>query len=1198
MPRLFDPYLLQASGALIYWERVAAANGQGDVAGTLPQVPQLHLRWMVSAAAGIAPEPFGVWVRLDQDKPAAVGAAPFFTDSYLAYLLPEPMLTVEVDATPADPAQPMMLSGYGGVPSADMLIAAESFTSAGPATLRIRAGGIWAFTLSNGSLSAVRGASVAAALAGQWELIEVAGLPVDATWAGSGYSAIAQGLTTALTDPGSAAGQRLSRGLAPLGWAPLTETGRPVPPWQAPNPASYVTQTQQSLLSQALPLFAPGVPPSAQAAIQPSFQITGPATAAGTAAGASQAAVPLQGVLLVAAATDPAAALALGFGTAYPLAGGPEVGQRDFMITARYPNGHLGDGTDEEYAAIVPWPVELHVAPGAPTGIAAERAGLLTPADPASPWRETIRLSFDRVPPSLALDRPVSASLAAYPAAPGPASLLVDQDPATGGYSTLTLAARPAPNQGQVALVDAQATELPLDLSARTLGHAVAVQDIFGLWSPWRDVSYTAGAPGYPIPQVVAARLDTSYAGSTTCPATFAADVLVDWQVRTPQTLELRAVLCPVPYPGADLPPGTGPYAAAPPGCVRQDLALSFSGDLLLPPQPLVGVEYLAADAQSTVDPAAPGFPANMHGDHGDARRYRVTVTGLTLDFAASPHYAVAVWAREQPTAAPALWGDVAAQPVVAGAGSPVPPVVSFAAPPAVPLGSMPDADTSSHVRVQTGGIAGAATVTLWSVTETALRAAAGLDPHPDRHLTLPDRYLGLQQAYDGLPASRRRAVFTRYATYDPSLAEVDVTLPRGSTQIHLFAVTAVNAAGVESAWPGSHAGLQAGAAPRLVRPTAPELSAAPHLGAGAVDITVSARCPLPITAFEIYATRVAAAAVDAGSMGPPLQVVPVAVPPADDGAPGGPLASVSVAPIAVTEDWRPLHLRAVAVPARVDDATGTYGARSAASPVACVTVVPSTAPDLSALTVNGWGPVDTGISVLFASAAPLAATPYGPHLLAVTARNAAAPADPPLFASRQPLPAISRDTGTPPAGAAAGVLVRGDRSAGSTPYGAWFTRPDLSVVLAIEVVLTDPLGRVSVRNYQVPDGLLDPPTVSIDNAQPVAGLLVVRFSTDAPASDSTGPYTLDVTAARRRVFPPFPPFPPPPVVLHARFSLPDIRAAGTGPPQPVDIDAVRDGSAGGITSYTVAARMAPPAVVTLTVTTPRGLTGTARATL
>jgi hypothetical protein len=1242
MPRRFDPFFLHAQGALIDWARLADAMGQGGAVAVVAGKPELHLRWIVSAPVGIPPEPFGVWVRVGEDDPVPVESFSLFLDGYGAEVLPEAMLTIEVDATPDGSGQPMVLWGFGGVPSADSVNAVRTVTSAGPATLRVRAEGIWAFVLWHGSVGAVRGASVATAMADKWELIELVGLPIDATWGGTAYSSRQQGLIATPSDPDTAAVERLKRGLAPFGWAAFTQTGRPIPPWSAPDPIRYVEEAQQSMLDVARGLFAAGVAPAEQVSVRSTLPIAGPTTTSGTAPGASETEAPVQGVLLVAAASDPAAALALGFGTAYPSEGELEVGGRDVMVTAHYKEGRLGDGTDEEYAAIVPWPEEMHSPPGAPTGIGAERAGLLTPPDPTSPWQETIRVRFDRVAPSLALEHPVAASFGVYPSSPAPAELLLESDPLAGGYHTLALAPRPEPNLGQAALVDSVATDLPLDLSVRTLGHAVAVEDLFGLWSPWRDVTYSGSAPAYPIPQVVSARLDTSYAGATTCPATFAVDVVVDWQIRQPLTLELRAVLCPVAYAGADLPPGVDPYAPAPAGCARWDLALSFSGDVLVALGPQVQIGYLGADAQSTVDPAGPGFPANMHGPHGDSRRYRITVTDKTLDFASDAHYAVAVWARERTSAAPAMWGDVAATAVIANASSPVPPAVSFPAPPVVPLGSMPDATNSSHVQVQTGGIAGATKVTVWAVSEAAVRPAAGLDPHPDRHLTLSDRYQQLQDAYDALPTSKKRAVFTRYGTFDAPIDEVDVALPRGSSEIHLFAVTAVNAAGVESAWPASHAGIQAAAAPLVIRPTVPELTASPHLGAAALDLTMSARCVLAVAAFEIYATRVPDAAVDVGSMGAPLQVVAVGGPPVDDGAPGGSLATVSVPGLPITEDWRPLLIRAVAVPIPVDGATGTYGARSSASPVASVSVPPSTPPDLSGLTVDGWGATDTGISVAFSSSAPIASTVYGPHILAVTARDiAAADSDPPLFFAREALAAIPIDTDAPPAGADAGVLVRGNRSGGRTPYGAWFVRPGLDTVVAIEVVLTDPLGRVSVRNYQVPAGLLDPPTVNILGTQIVGEMLVVQFSTDAPASDATGPYTLDVTAAKQRLFPPLVtripigpssgftgaiqppihptsppsspeatppptalspitiPFPPTPprTVLQAHFSLPDVRSAGTGSPAPLDVDAVRDGSDGGITTYTVAARMTPPASVTIAITTPEGLVGSARVT-
>ena len=55
---------------------------------------------------------------------------------------------------------------------------------------------------------------------------------------------------------------------------------------------------------------------------------------------------------------------------------------------------------------------------------------------------------------------------------------------------------------------------------------------------------------------------------------------------------------------------------------------------------------------------------------------------------------------------------------------------------------------------------------------------------------------------------------------------DADVTLPKGSTDIHLFTVTTQSETGIESPWPGpaptGHIHLQAATAPRLRRPTPP----------------------------------------------------------------------------------------------------------------------------------------------------------------------------------------------------------------------------------------------------------------------------------------------------------------------------------------------------------------------------------------
>ena len=741
-------------------------------------------------------------------------------------------------------------------------------------------------------------------------------------------------------------------------------------------------------------------------------------------------------------------------------------------------------------------------------------------------------------------------------------------------------------------------TELPTDLSARTIGHAVAVADVFGVWSAWSDVDYSSVAPPYPIPQVVSARADAVYLGATSCPTTISFDVVLDWQSRTPSTLEVRFLVCPVGYPGAPLPAGAGPFAA-PPGCVARTITLGVSGDTLVAPSPDVTVDYLSADATSTVDPGDPAFPAATRSAGGDSRRYRITLTGTSLDFAAGPHYAVASWARELCTTPGAPWGDVAAAPVVAYAGSPVPPTVLVVAPPAVPLGSMPDADNRSHVVVDTSGVLGAVSVTVWTASEARLRTAVGEPADLPTGLTLPQRYLALQNAYDSLTGSAQRAPFTRYGTYPAGTASVDVLLPRGTREISLFAVTAVNAAGVESAWPTSHAALQAATAPRTVAPTMPILSAA-FDDAGAVSVTLAARCELPIVAFELYATRLADAATDVATMGPPLQVITVPPAAADpsDVAPG-PLSTVTVSGLAVAADWRPLRLRAVAV-AAPDGDTGSYGVRSPASPVAVLASPPSTPPDLSALTLHGWGTDGTGVRVLFTSALPLDVG---------TVRVTAGSFD--GGGTLTQLPQVALPPASPPAGASTGTVVRGVRTAGVTAYEAWFSRASDANAVEVEVVLRDALGRVSVRSATVPAGAIDPPRITVLSISVAAPYVLVRWTTDTPPDDGSGPCVLDVVGSSTRIFGPFAlkaahelsgsiriPFPPPRrIVVSGTFAMPSIRDAAVSPLQPIAVDVVHD-EQDGRTVYTTAVRVPAPASVTLTMTTPAGQVGSARASV
>ncbi len=1198
MTRIYDPYAFHATLAAIDWAAIGRARNQ-----RVEAPPVVQLRWLPSQDQGVPQTPFVVSTRLPTGKFGEAGTSMVAGDGFVASVLAEPYVTVEVDIDPDSPGTTVTLLGFAESPQLESLVAVASEPAPGPVTLRIRASGIRQFVVRGGTATAVRGESVRAALADDWTVIETVGLPVDDAWNGSSYPLDKQGRTGSEQPPPDAALDRLHRGQAPVGWPGQTATARMVPAWLPPDPERFLRGPASAMLAQSRPLFDIGVEPWQQDTIRPTRSVTAPTSGGRTASGASNATVPLLGALLVTAGNEATAALALGFGTAYPLSQltNPTLvrgqGFPDFLVVAAYP-----DGT--ELAVVLPWPGQAARAPGPPTHLSVDRAGLLTPATDTAPWLETLRADFDRVPKTVALERPSVGAIVRYdPTDVAPAEPVQPFDPDVDWWPPQLLAARPTPNDGQVALTDPLGAELPIDLSPRTSAHAVAVADVYGLWSAWSDAQHAGVAPPYPIPQVVAVRADASYAGSSTCPTALSADLVIDWQARTPAMLELRIALCPAAYPGAPLPAGAGPFGV-PPGCTLLTESFTVTGAELTPSSGGVAVAYLSADGTQTVTATDP----STRSADGDSRRYRITVAGTTLDFAASDHWAVAMWARELTTVSGAPWGDVAAKAVVGYAGSPVPPVAVFTALPAVPLGSLPDADGASHVHVSTAGVVGAASVTVWSVAESRLRRAANLPEQADRHDTLPQRYAALKAAYDGLDAATRRAVFTRYATYPAGTDGVDVTLPRGSQDITFYAVTAVNAAGVESAWPASSAGLQAAAGPRTVAPTMPIVSAELAADGMSAAITLSARCALPIASFELHATRVTAAASGVASMGPPVLVV--SVPPGTpdpEPHPPGPLATITVPAFPVVPDWRPLRLRAVAVAARTDDDTGTYGVRSVASPVAVLANPPSVAPDLSALTIHGWGTDDTGIRVEFTSALP-------PSVGTVTVQVTAAGT--PVYTTSAALPDLARvdlaavdlPDATPPTGAATGVLVAGDRSAGVTPYEAWFTRPSAGTALDVEVVLRDARGRVSVRHATVAAGAIDPPRITVLTSRVAAPYLLATWTTDTPADDGTGPCVLTVSGSGGRIFrpllalgvgggrlpirPPFP-FPPPRVSVSQSFPMTAIRDA-TSPLMPVGVDVVKTVS-GGKTTYTAAVRVPAPGSMTLSIATPDGQVGSAR---
>ncbi|MEU1618733.1 hypothetical protein ABZ479_15730 [Streptomyces sp. NPDC005722] len=1193
----------RAEGVVAPWPQIARRHLQqfdrpADRERLKGRFAEVHLRWACSDVLGAPPGPFRVWARKPQRRPADVTVTA--TSHPLGVLLQwdgHSAVTMEVECTAVDSARAVALWGFRGPvgPLAAVGVVAANPTVGEGVSLSLRTGGMTHALLVNGRDPDVQVDHLRDVIDDDgWVEVERVGLPVDAgRWGATTYDAGPQGFLGAPRDPADAAVERLRRGGPPIGWWPLTEAGRIAPEWEPPDPAALVGEVRTVLLPQIEPLYAPGLPPFRQAALQPTLTVPPPEQDGRASRQPSQARTPLLGALLVAGTTDPFLALATGFGTAYPLDEREQFAGQDFMVTADYPD--TPEGGPATYAAVVPWP-SRHGDTAAVTGLSAAREGLVRPAARDEPWRETVRLRWDHVESSALLGRPSGVALARYATTGGTQAEPMTDKRDSGGRHTPVPTRAPsapgAPPADHEVQVDIAAT-IPIGSGGRSAGYAVAVQDVFGVWSQWEDTRYAGDEPVASSPRVLAVRLDTAYKGSPLCPTTLEVHLALDWSTRTPTRLDVFAVLFPAPSTSAEPPPGVTPTGPPPAGCLRLDVSLPFSGDT---PVPSSGVTVSCLDPKGEVE--VPAGPAQSD----DARRYRITATVPQLDFGSNQHWGVALWARED-IAVLGGPGPLSPNggPARAYAATPVPPMLPPPPPlPGVPVGSSPDADGHSHVRVAWSTPAGEVSrFVVYEVAETALRTAAGLSPRAADGTVPGARLAALRTAYDGLAGAQRRALFRRVREAGAAAREADLTLPRGSTDIHLFGVTAVGPANVESPWPSDHTHLRAFMAPRILAPAAPTVtpSYGPVGTAMGVRLEVASTSAVPVDSFLLFRTRSPFAAQSAQTMGPPFADIEATKVTTDPPTPTGGPCYTSTWSGTLPESWEPWLVRAVAVPRRgvpVDAVVGTPSPGSATVPVQ---LPPSAPPDLSALVTDDWD--GTGIVVSTNTTAPSSPTPLGPHLLSVSVEAAGTELFPRLESPLDALPLA--DPAGRPAGADNGpVLVRGPRASGRTPLAVWFRRSAVTDPVRVTVRLADPLGRVTVEAVEVPPGPLGtPPTLDILEAFELAGRGVfLRLRSDAPVVDGgAGPHLLSVVATPRRA--PNGPLLPLPRPMSLTVPLPDVPTVVPDRPfftrAPIQVARTNDQSP---YMYELLVRTGAPLLVAVAVVAPDGLRTDRRTTV
>lgn len=517
------------------------------------------------------------------------------------------------------------------------------------------------------------------------------------------------------------------------------------------------------------------------------------------------------------------------------------------------------------------------------------------------------------------------------------------------------------------------------------------------------------------------------------------------------------------------------------------------------PPAPKPSVLAVNEDGTGSTPPGT---------GQGLVRRYRITIAGLQLDFSATDHIGVAVWARGREQADAARVGDFGPRPIVATASSPIPPVVTLEP---VTLGSLPDAAGASHARIGWPAAPGAIGYHLYTASESAMRDLRGLGI-AEATQTLAQRRATLEAAFVANPSRRE---FTRTTVRPLTATVADVTLPRGSSDIHAYVVLAVNGAGIESEWPVPTATTVAHklitvAAPQVAVPAAPVIETRKESqgnGFGAA-LTVRSRPGARVGRIDLHRVRVADAATELDSMGPPVATV------ADSGS-GWTAVRDPAGQLVVTGtdtpggSWQRVFYRAVA---RADDdlSRGLLGGRSPASSVVSLVIPPSTPPELSAPTVGAPAAAPTDVLLHFTAVAPVPATPLGSHRLSVQA-NLQAPAPGPAgLEFEAALADVPITAATPGRHHVARIS-----EAGSMPvhYVVIIRRSTVNHGVSAVLRLTDPLGRSTERLVTVPAGP-DPDLLGLIVEQVGDPGTQLRWTTTAPLTPIvTGSYRIRVTA-------------------------------------------------------------------------------------
>lgn len=1161
--RIVDPSKFLLMGGVIDWRRTyqamtraliaaGASSSTLDIKKLLPFPDDIakerrlqkgrvvQLRWLTHKDFGMPSEPFKVWRRPAQpfktEEAFTPSQMPFMLGTKMVMLTP-PRKAVTFTMTTTNPSGGAVIA-FAGAPFGSTIVGGHTLSSAGSTQVHLTSSQIACLLCPQDmDLDNFTGLGGEPQDDDSWELVEIVGLPVDQSFNGVGGWGQDQGLVSQLSDPVSAALDRFRRGAPFYGWMPMINASLPAEPWKLAQPKPIIELFQKQMMEPLRDMMQTLVPSEHQ--LKEISHTLAMAQAGGPDA---RAHIKPLSTVLFGAGTDPLASLILGYGTAFEDEPAPidhpginithvaaavsTTDSRrsgwDYMVTGLWEKGLDGKSAPVEYAALLLHP-ELAMNPPAPTGLQTKNEGLTSPASLDQPYQSVARVTWNK--PSEMLPVRV-ASYAFMRAGIAPVSAvepLMDKrfsDSALQPISATSSTTSPEPNR--LAALDDRYI-IASDPNPNQVTYALAHQDLLGLWSPWNTTNMSMGEPPVRPVSIVSARVETVPAVSGNCPGKLIVELVWDWVSRSPERIELVGRL----YPQTKL--GAGPSDLSVPAGLSIQLgdmgatvtSLNFNGNPTAVANPnraqlSAVVEYVDFDGKTLLlTPPTPPGP----------RRYRLTITGLSLNFNTAPLIGLALWARAIEHRAPHRAGPWNANPTIASMADPRPPVIAVEHED-VQMASMADAAGLHHAKLSWPAVPGAVGYFAYTVTEEKLRADRGL-PSAAKSLTLSQRLSALRDAFAANPDRRS---FARVNAKPVTGTSMQVSLPKGSKEIHLYMIIAVNAGNIESEWPTlSDTKLRkrpvAFAAPQVVKPSPPDLEVSRVLDQSVTPPTYKAELKIRtkagplVSRVDIHRVRVPEASLDIDMMGPPLVTLSgsgsgytVKAWPLTGPLEPGEFQTIGTikGQDAVQGSWKKVFYR-VAAWAADDPTRGLYGSRSAASAIREVVIPPATPPDLSTPVVQppGGNPLQSVIELI--TTAPVLETPMGPHRFRVDV-IAEAPdgTSTPVFshpsaganAQADRLEALGTSA---PAANTSGVWRANGATSGQTKLMLQIVRATAQTRLKIRWMLTDPLGRSTEKLLT-----LDPVTIPALPAPDIVGLnasikagagWTVLFNTSSPVS-------------------------------------------------------------------------------------------------